>query len=125
MASPRNERIISHETTKKGGPQYRRRYSNWLWAERSGDRIPVRARFSAPDQTGPGAHPSSYALGTGSFSGVKRPGRSVDHPPHLEPRLKKEESYTSIPRLGLRGLLQQRRTDELKVRNEINEALEV
>jgi hypothetical protein len=26
---------------------------------RSGDRIPVRARFSAPVQTGPGAHPAS------------------------------------------------------------------
>jgi len=29
-------------------------------------------------------------MGTGSFSGVKRPGRGVDHPPHLAPRLKKE-----------------------------------
>jgi len=25
-----------------------------------------------------------------SFPGVKRPGRGVDHPPHLAPRLKKE-----------------------------------
>jgi hypothetical protein len=25
-----------------------------------------------------------------SFPGVKRPGRGVDHPPHLVPRLKKE-----------------------------------
>ena len=29
-------------------------------------------------------------MGTGSFPGVKRPGRGVDHPPHLAPRLKKE-----------------------------------
>jgi len=29
-------------------------------------------------------------MGTGSFSGVKRPRRGVDHPPHLAPRLKKE-----------------------------------
>jgi len=48
------------------------------------------ARFSAPVQYGPGAHPSSYTVDTGSFPGVKRPGRGVDHPPPLEPRLKKE-----------------------------------
>jgi len=29
----------------------------------------------------PGAHPSSYTMGTGSFLGVKQPGRGVDHPP--------------------------------------------
>ena len=39
------------------------------------------ARFSAPFQTGPGAHPLSYTMGTGSFPGVKRPGRGVDRPP--------------------------------------------
>ena len=38
------------------------------------------ARFSAPVQTGPGAHPASYTVGTGSFLGVKRPGRGADHP---------------------------------------------
>jgi len=43
------------------------------------------ARFSTPVQTGPGAHP---AMGTGSFLGLKRPGRDVDNPPHLAPRLK-------------------------------------
>ena len=48
------------------------------------------SRFSAPVQTGPGAHPASYTTGTVSFPGVKRPGRGVDHPPHLAPRLKKE-----------------------------------
>ena len=39
------------------------------------------ARFSAPVQTGPGAHPASYTMGTGSFLEVKRPGRGVVHPP--------------------------------------------
>jgi len=29
-------------------------------------------RFSAPLQTGPGAHPASCTMGTGSFPGVKR-----------------------------------------------------
>jgi hypothetical protein len=48
------------------------------------------ARFSAPVQTGPGAHPASYTLGTRSFPGVKRLKRGADHPPHLLPKLKKE-----------------------------------
>jgi hypothetical protein len=39
------------------------------------------ARFSAPVQTGPGAHSTSYTLGTGSFPGIKRPGRGVDYSP--------------------------------------------
>jgi hypothetical protein len=49
----------------------RSRYSSWLWAGRTGDRIPVGARFSAPVQTGPGAHPASCKMGTGSFPRVK------------------------------------------------------
>jgi membrane associated rhomboid family serine protease len=43
-------------------------------------------------------------MGTGSFPGVKRPGRGVDYHLLLAPRLKKEYSYTSTPPLGLRGL---------------------
>ena len=39
------------------------------------------AKFYAPAQTGPGAHPASYTMGTGSFPGVKRPGRGFYHPP--------------------------------------------
>jgi len=42
--------------------------------------MPVVARFSAHVQTGPGAYPASYTMGTGSLPGVKRPGRGVDHP---------------------------------------------
>ena len=61
-------------------------------------------RFSAPLQTSPGAYPASYTMGTGSFPRVKRPGRGVDNPPHLEPRLKKEQSYTSAPPVGFQGL---------------------
>ena len=39
------------------------------------------ARFSAAVQTGPGAHPASCTMGTGSFPGVKR-GRGVTLTPH-------------------------------------------
>ena len=37
------------------------------------------ARFSAPVQTGPGVHPASYTLGTGSLPVVKRPGCDDDN----------------------------------------------
>ena len=57
------------------------RHSDWLRAGRSGDRIPVGARFSAPVQTGPGAHPFSCKIGTGSFPGAKS-GRGVTLTPH-------------------------------------------
>ena len=63
------------------GPGWLNRYSDSLRAGRSGDGIPVGARFSTPVQTGPGAHPASCTMGTGSFPGVKRPGRGADHPP--------------------------------------------
>jgi len=39
------------------------------------------ARFSAPVQSGPGAHPASCTMGTGSFPGVKS-GRGVTLTPH-------------------------------------------
>jgi hypothetical protein len=61
--------------------RYLSRYSDWLRAGRSGDRIPVGVRFFAHVQTSPGAHPASCTMGTGSFPGVKRPGRGADNPP--------------------------------------------
>jgi len=69
-----------HEVNGGGGRGQRSRHSDLLRAGRSGDRIPLAARFSASGQTGPGAHPASYKMGTGSFPGVKRPGRGVDNP---------------------------------------------
>jgi hypothetical protein len=42
------------------------------------------AIFSAPFQTGPGAHPASCTMGTGSFRGVES-GRGVTLTPHPFP----------------------------------------
>ena len=51
---------------------------------------PLGAGFSVPVQTGSEAHPASSTMDTRSFQGVKRPGRSIDHPPpHLALRVKK------------------------------------
>ena len=77
------------------------RYSNSLWARRSGYRNPATARFSAPVQTGPGAHPASYTTSAAPLPEVIWPVSDVDHPSHLASRLKKEYSYTSTPPLGL------------------------
>ena len=46
-----------------------------------GDRIPVGARFSAPVQSGPGAHSASCTMGTGFLPEVKS-GRGVTLTPH-------------------------------------------
>ena len=62
------------------------------------------ARYSAVVQTGPGAHPPSYTMGTGSFPGVKRPGRGVDHPPHSIVDVKERVELYLCPSLGVRGL---------------------
>jgi hypothetical protein len=48
------------------------------------------ARFFAHVQTGPGAQPASCTMGTGSFPGVKRPGRGADHPPPSSAEVRKE-----------------------------------
>jgi hypothetical protein len=62
--------------------EYLSRYSDWLRTARFGDRIPLVAKFSVPVQTGPGSHPASSTMGTGSFPGVNY-GRGVlltNHP---------------------------------------------
>jgi hypothetical protein len=45
----------------------------------------VGARFFAHVQTGPGAHPASFMIGTGSF-----PGRGGDHPPSSSAEIENE-----------------------------------
>jgi hypothetical protein len=49
-------------------------------------------------QTGSGAHPASYPMGTGALSpGVKWPGREADHSPQTNAEVKKTWIYTSTP----------------------------
>ena len=56
------------------------------------------ARFSSPVQTGPGAHPASCTMGNGSFTGIKRPERSVDHPTPSSAQIKERvELYLYSP----------------------------
>jgi hypothetical protein len=50
--------------------------------------VSVMARLSKPIQTGPGAHPASYIIGTGLFPWVKQPGRGVNHPPLSSTKVK-------------------------------------
>ena len=78
------------------------RYSDWLRAGRSRDRIPVGARFSAPVQTGPGAHPSYCTMVTESFPEVKS-GRGVTLTPHplLVPWSRKGRAIPLLPPMGL------------------------
>jgi hypothetical protein len=66
--------------TSASGPGERSRYSDLLWAGRSREQIQVGARFSATILTGPGTHPASCIMSTGSFPEVKRPGYGASHP---------------------------------------------
>jgi hypothetical protein len=82
----RQQFVVTHRIRQTGNflmtrqlglwARWRSRYSDWLRVGRSGDRIPAGARFYAPVQTGPGAHPASCTMGTGCFPGVKS-GRGV------------------------------------------------
>ena len=61
------------------------------------------ARLSAPVQTGPGAHPASCTMGTGSFPGVKS-GRGVTLTPHplLVPQPRKRRAIPLLPLWAVR-----------------------
>ena len=76
-----------------------------LRAGRSGDRIPVGARFFTPVQTVLGAHPASCTMGTGSFPGVKS-DRAVTLTPHhlLVPWSRKSRAITLHPLCALRSV---------------------
>ena len=74
-----------------------------LRAGRYGDRIPMEARFSAPVQNDPEAHPAFRTRDTKSLPVVKRPGRDVDQTTPSNTEVK-ERLGLSTPSLGLRGL---------------------
>jgi len=61
------------------------------------------ARFSAPVQTGPGVHPTSCKMGTGSFPGVKS-GRGETLTPHslLVPWSRKSRAIPLLPLWAVR-----------------------
>jgi len=67
------------------------------------DRIPVEARFSAPVQTGPAAHPASCTIGTGSFPRIKS-GRGVTLTPHplLMPWSRNSKAIPLLPLWAVR-----------------------
>jgi hypothetical protein len=70
----------------------------------AGVRSPTEAKDFSPNlcvQTGSGAHPASYTVGTGgSFTGGKaRPGRDADHSPPSSAGVRKEqELYLLSPK---------------------------
>ena len=68
------EHLIKLNSVRFGGRDSSVGIATTLRAGRSGDRIPVWARFSAPFQIGPGAYPLSYTMGTGSFPVGKAAG---------------------------------------------------
>ena len=62
------------------------------------------ARFSAPVQNGPGSHPASCTMGTGSFPGVKcSRGVPLTTHPLLVPWSRKSRAIPLLP-YGLYGL---------------------
>jgi len=65
----------------------------------------VGARFSAPVRTGPGAHPVSCIMGTGSFPRIKS-GRGVMLTPHplLVPWSRKGRTIPLLPLLAVRSV---------------------
>ena len=62
-------------------PGWRSRCSDSLRSGQSVYWTPVRAKISVTVHIRPEVHPGSRTMGTGSFSGLKRPRRGADYPP--------------------------------------------
>jgi hypothetical protein len=77
--------MLVTRTTK--GQKGKKGQKGQLWYKK---KIPVGARFFAHVHTGPGTHPASCTMGTGSFLGVKRPGRGADHQPRSSAEVENE-----------------------------------
>jgi hypothetical protein len=63
---------ITHGSYEKWNKQNKRSWCNSQWVGRSGDLAHIR--------TGPGSHPASSTMCTGSLPWVKRPEGGTDHP---------------------------------------------
>jgi hypothetical protein len=91
-------KAITPIVTVKYGPGERSRYSDLLWAGRSGDPDPLEAKFLTtvkPTQE-PTQPPIQWVQGL--FLGVKRPERGVDHPPPSSADVKERvEVYLHFP----------------------------
>ena len=73
-----------------------------LRAGRSGDRIPLGgARLSTSVQTGSPAHSAFFRMGYGSFPGVKRPGRDINHQPLSSAWVKEKVELYLLPLCAL------------------------
>ena len=55
------------------------------------------ARFSAPLQSGPGAHQAPLKMSTESYPGVRRTGHGVNHPPSSAEDKERVELYLYPP----------------------------
>jgi hypothetical protein len=101
LSEARFSSFLSNLTSSESQEQFRITYnclSDWLQAGRSGDRIPVGARFSSPVQTGPGAHPFYCKMGTVSFPGVKScRGVTLTPLPFLVPWSRKGRVISLLP----------------------------
>jgi hypothetical protein len=75
-------------------------FTDWLRTGRSGDRIPVGARFFAHVQTDPGAHPPSCTMDTGSFPGLNGRGVVLTTHPLLAPRSWVSRTIPLLPLLA-------------------------
>jgi hypothetical protein len=87
-----HDRCKIHKTCFVEKPKVKKSLRRWE------DKMKVILRFSAAVHTDPGAYPASCTMGTGSFPGVKRPGRGVDHTPPSSAEVKERvELYLYSP----------------------------
>jgi hypothetical protein len=66
----------------------------------------VSVLHNRPDRPPRGPFSLLYNGYRSSFAGVKRPGRGVDHPPHLAPRLRISTATPLLPVCVFYGMLE-------------------
>jgi len=85
----------------------------------------VEERFSAPVQTGPGAHPAPCKMVTGSFPGVKS-GRGVTliHHPLIVPWSRKSRAIPLLPLWAVRPVQSLSACTRMHFKNNSNISIE-